>query len=294
MTNKKSIYWFLGIAFAFSWTMFLIPLAFKSNPTAYQQMAVLFWAIAMWGPGLAAIIVTVFIAKESFGSLRLNKLGGFRYYLAAWFVPPILVALTIVLSVLIGTARFDPQFSTLQAMVEQTAQAGVQLSVTTLILIQIAQGLILGPVINVFVTMGEELGWRGFLLPKMLPMGQWKALIWGGVIWGFWHAPAILQGHNYPQHPVLGVFLMVIFCILLSIIIGWMYLRTRSPWVAAIAHSSINAWASLPVVFLLPGFDTAIGGMIVSGTGFIILALFVGLLLLTRGLPVEEESAVST
>ena len=293
MTNKKSIFWFLGITFAFSWIMFIIPLAFKSNPAVYQQMAVLFWAIGMWGPGLAAIIVTIFIAKEPFSSLRLNRLGKFRYYLAAWFLPPLLVALTIVLSILIGTAQYDPDFTTMQAIVEQSAQTGVEIPVTTLILIQFVQGLILGPVINVFVTMGEELGWRGFLLPKMLPMGEWKALIWGGVIWGIWHAPVILQGHNYPEHPFLGVFLMIAFCIFLSIIIGWMYLRTRSPWSAAIAHGSLNAWGGLAVVFLVPGFDTAFGGAIVSVTGFIILALFIGLLMFTKGLPVGMVEPVS-
>lgn len=292
MTNKKSIFWFLGIAFSFSWIMFTIPLAFKTNPTVYQQMAVLFWAIGMWGPGLAAVIVTLFIVKEPFSSLRLNRLGKFRYYLAAWFLPPLLVALTIVMSILIGTAKYDPEFTTMQALVEQSAQAGVEIPLATLILIQLAQGLILGPIINVFVTMGEELGWRGFLLPKMLPMGEWKALIWGGVIWGVWHAPVILQGHNYPDHPFLGVFLMIVFCIFLSIIIGWMYLRTRSPWSAAIAHGSLNAWGGLAIVFLIPGFDTAFGGTIASMTGFIILVLFVGLLMFTKGLPVGTGEPV--
>ena len=292
MTNKKSIFWFIGITFAFSWIMFIIPLAFRSNPTVYQQMAVLFWAIGMWGPGLAAIIVTIFIAKEPFSNLRLNRLGKFRYYLAAWFLPPLLVALTIVLSILIGTAQYDPDFTTMQAIVEQSAQTGVEIPVTTLILIQLVQGLILGPVINMFVTMGEELGWRGFLLPKMLPMGEWKALIWGGVIWGVWHAPVILQGHNYPEHPLLGLFLMIIFCIFLSIIIGWMYLRTRSPWSAAIAHGSLNAWGGLAVVFLLPGFDTAFGGSIVSLTGFVVLGLCVVALMLAKGLPVEADETM--
>lgn len=292
MENKKSILWFLGITFAFSWIMFSIPLAFKSNPTVYQQMAVLFWAIGMWGPGLAAIIVTVFVAKEPFSSLRLNRLGRFRYYLAAWFLPPLLVALTVILSILIGTAQYDSDFTTMQSIVDQSSQTGVNIPVGTLILIQLVQGLILGPIINVFVTMGEELGWRGFLLPKMLPMGEWKALIWGGVIWGVWHAPVILQGHNYPNHPVLGVLLMIIFCVFLSIIIGWIYLRTRSPWSAAIAHGSLNAWGGLAIVFLVPGFDTALGGTITSVTGFIILALFISLLMFTKGLPAGTEEPV--
>ena len=47
MSNNKSILWFLGITFASSWTMFLVPLAFKPDPVAYQQMATLFWAIGL-------------------------------------------------------------------------------------------------------------------------------------------------------------------------------------------------------------------------------------------------------
>jgi len=293
MSNNKSILWFLGITFVFSWTMFLIPLAFKSDPIAYQQMATLFWAIGMWGPGLAAILVTVFISKEPFSNLRINRLGKFRYYLAAWFLPPLLTALTIVLSILIGTGQYDPGFTTMQTLANQSAQAGAKISVTMLIAIQLLQGLILGPVINVFFTMGEEFGWRGFLLPKMLYMGEWKALIWVGVIWGIWHAPVILQGHNYPQHPILGVPLMIIFCVLLSIIIGWMYLRTRSPWSAAIAHGSLNAWGGLALVFLVPGFDTTFGGTISSLTGLVVLALFVGLLLLAKGLPVDRNETIT-
>ena len=64
------------------------------------------------------------------------------------------------------------------------------------------------PLINTLLALGEELGWRGLLLPELLPLGQRRAILLSGVIWGFWHAPVILQGHNYPSQPVLGVFLM--------------------------------------------------------------------------------------
>jgi membrane protease YdiL (CAAX protease family) len=286
MIDRRPLYWFLCITFVFSWSMFLVPLAFRSDPSTYARMATLFRGIGMWGPGIAAIVVTLAITREPLSRLRLTKIGPLRYYLAAWLVPPLLIALTIGLSVLIGSARFDPDFTTLQQLAHRSSEAGRALSVEQLLLVQLAQGLILGPVLNVYLTMGEELGWRGFLLPRLMPLGQWRALGWVGVIWGLWHAPIILQGYNYPRHPVLGVLLMTVFCTFMSFIIGWIYLRTRSPWSAAVAHSALNAWAALPLLFLVPGFDRAVGGMVLSLTGFIVLALFVALLIARKALPV--------
>ena len=107
------------------------------------------------------------------------------------------------------------------------------------------------------------------------------------------HAPAIAQGYNYPDHPILGIFLMTVFCILLGIIFGWLSLNTRSPWVAGIAHGSLNAWAGMPYLFLIPGFDTALGGTVTSLTGFVVLGSFIGWLVLTKRLPVQVlEEAV--
>ena len=107
-----------------------------------------------------------------------------------------------------------------------------------------------------------------------------------------WHAPVIIQGYNYPQHPYLGVLLMTVFCVLIAIIFGWLYLRTRSPWVAGIAHGSLNAWGGLPVVFLLPGFDTAIGGTLLSVTGWLVLGLFIAALVGLKAIPTEPQEAV--
>jgi len=289
MIERKPLSWFIIIAFAFSWPLFLTPLFFTDlEPTTRQLATQGLWALAMWGPGIAAFIAILIVAKQPFKTLRLNTLGPKRFYLWAWLLPPVLVILSGLLTILIRTGQLDTEFTFLQ---QQLEAIGTQLSISPglLVLIQIGQALILGPLINIIFTMGEELGWRGFLLPRLMPLGQWKALFVSGAIWGVWHAPAIAQGHNYPDHPILGIFLMTVFCILLGIIIGWMYLNTRSPWVAALAHGSINAWAGLPFLFLKPGFDTVLGGTLTSIPGWVVMGLFIGWLVLTKRLPVRAQ-----
>jgi membrane protease YdiL (CAAX protease family) len=290
MLERKPLRWFLVIAFAISWPLFLAPLLFPGLDSNVRLFAIQgVWALAMWGPGIAALVATLAVAKQSFTSLRLNTLGLRRYYLWAWLLPPVMVVFSGLLTMLLRTGRLDIEFKFMQQMM---SQAGTQLPVSTgmLVLIQIVQALLLAPLINIVFTMGEELGWRGFLLPRLMPLGQWKALLISGTIWGVWHAPVIAQGYNYPDHPILGILLMTVFCTLFGIIIGWMYLNTRSPWVAALGHASLNAWAGLPFFFLEPGFDTALGGTLTSLPGWVVMCLFIVWLVLTKRLPVQTPT----
>ncbi|PWH12459.1 MAG: CPBP family intramembrane metalloprotease domain-containing protein [Anaerolineae bacterium] len=281
MIDKKSLSWFLFIAFAISWVLFAAPLAAKNNPEIYVRLLFALFALAMWGPGIAAIIVTLFIARQPFSSLRLNTLGPKRYYFWAWFLAPLIAVLTLGATILLGTGTFDPTLSAIRQMMAQTPPTQTLPSTETLLLLQSIFTLTLAPFINLVFALGEELGWRGFLLPKLLPLGEWKALLLSGAIWGFWHAPAIaLHGHNFPQHPYLGVLVMMIGCILLGIIFGWLYLKTRSPWAPALAHGAFNAIAPAAILFLHPEeLDTALGGNPLGLAGWvamtvIILALF--------------------
>lgn len=161
---------------------------------------------------------------------------------------------------------------------------------SVVVLSQSLLALTLAPFLNMLFTMGEELGWRGFLLPRLLPLGQWKAVLWSGLIWGLWHAPVIVQGHNYPGYPILGVFMMIIFCFLLGTIIAWLYINTKSPWVAALIHGAVNAIAGLPVLFLAPGFNMAFGGTLAAPTAWIGMALFIAWLVWTKRFPVQEPT----
>lgn len=289
MLERKSITWFLIITFLISWPLFLAPLAFGEMDAAAKSLATQgLWAAAMWGPGIAAIITTLFIAKKPFHSLRLNTLGPKRFYLWAWFLPIVLTIVGGLLTLLFGIAKLDLNFTMIRDAMASAAGGG-EVPVGIIVLVQSLIAITIAPLINILFTMGEELGWRGFLLPRLLPLGQWKAILIGGVIWGVWHAPAIMQGHNYPGYPVLGVFMMIVFCVLLGIIISWLYLNTKSPWVAALIHGSVNAVAGLPVLFFQPGFNMAFGGTLAAPTAWIGMALFIAWLIWTKRLPVENQ-----
>ena len=287
MTDRKLLMWFLAIAFPISWILFVTPLSLHGLPAPTQQsITVGAWALAMWGPGLAAIITTTLIARQPFSTLRLNALGPKRFYVWALLLPTVLVIVTGVLTVGFGIAQFDPTFQLIRESMKNAPGAA---DINPLIVISAQAGIaiLIAPFFNMVFALGEELGWRGFLLPHLLPLGQWKAIILTGVIWGIWHEPAIVQGLNYPGYPLLGIFMMILFCVLLGIIFGWLYLNTRSTWVTALAHGAVNAVAGLPVLFLRPGFNVAFGGTIATFPGWIAMIAFIGWLIASKRLPVK-------
>lgn len=94
---------------------------------------------------------------------------------------------------------------------------------------------------NSLVTIGEELGWRGWLLPTLRPLGTWPALLLSGAIWGFWHTPIILLGYDFGLTNGYGVLLMIAASMILGTLIGWLRLRTASIWPSVFAHGALNA-----------------------------------------------------
>jgi membrane protease YdiL (CAAX protease family) len=287
MFERKPLVWFLGITFLISWPLFLAPLLFTGMDALSKQLLTQgLWACAMWGPGAAAIISTVFIEKQPFHVLRLNTLGIKRYYLWAWLLPVGLSVLGGIFTLLFGIAELDLNFTAMREMMGSTPRME-NVSLAVIIGTQIALAILLAPFLNVLFALGVELGWRGYLLPKLLPLGQWKAIFISGTIWGLWHVPAIVQGLNYPGYPILGIFMMIAFCILCSTIFSWMYLNTRSPWAAALAHGSINAVGGLPVLFFQPGFNIALGGTIATPMAWLGMILFIAWLAWTKRLPLQ-------
>lgn len=244
-----------------------------------HPLAIVILLVYMFMPMTAAIIVQKVIYRQPLRKPLAISFRPNRWFLVAWLLPAIAALATIGTSVLVPGVEYSPDMagfierfaSTLTP--EQLAELKRQMAAFPIhpLWIGVAQGLIAGLTINAVAGFGEELGWRGLLQRELRHLGFWKSSGLIGLIWGIWHAPIIIQGYNYPQHPVAGVAMMTIFTLLLSPIFGYVTVRARSVMAAAIAHGTLNGTAGVPLMVITGGNDLTVG--ITGLAGFAVLAL---------------------
>jgi uncharacterized protein len=255
--DKKRLYIFLGFAFGIAWiTALVIYLTggLVNSPALIPgtnfSLALVLLAVFYMGAPAAAHVLTRVITRQGWANtwLRPHFKRGWPFWVAAWFLPGILTVLGMVVYFLIMPHMFDSSLSQLRAMY---AGQGVPVpdNLWMVIVIQTFTAMLISPILNSLFTLGEEFGWRAYLQPLLMPLGPRKAMLWIGVIWGVWHWPVILMGHNYgleyPGSPWLGPLAMVWFCFISGTILGWLTWRGGSVWPAVIGHSAINGIAAI-------------------------------------------------
>ncbi len=284
--GKKRLIVFIAFCFALTWGLVL---AMRLSGIAYGSgSSALFLMVVMFMPALSNIL-TRLITKEGFKNmyLRPNLKGNVKTYLLVFFGPTLLIVLSMVPYFLIFPEQFDAGLSTLKYL---SLRSGVSwLGPEMILLLSILQVAIIGPVINIIPTLGEELGWRGYLIIKLqLFFSDRAALVITGVIWGLWHAPIIALGHNYGTsyfgYPFLGILMMIVFCVSLGIIEGYFSLKLKSCIPAAMIHSAVNASAGLPLLLVKGSYNPILGPSIVGLVGgLLMLAVAVILYLKSDG-----------
>ena len=292
-SDIKRVSLFIGLTYLFSWAIVFIFLAFGGSWNSPYTIIILI--TFMFVPSIIAIILQKMVCKEPLKEPLGISFRPNRYFLVAWLLPPAIALATVGISLLLPGIEYTPG---LEGMVERfrstltTAQlVELQRQIVNSPIhpfwIALLQSLIAGPSINAIAGFGEELGWRGFLQKELSKFNFWKSSIIIGVVWGVWHAPIILQGHNYPQHPSVGVIMMIIFTMLLSPIFSYVRIKAKSVIAAAIIHGSLNATIGLAIMPIRGGNDLTIG---VTGlSGFIVL-IIINLIIYNRVHEIKLEN----
>jgi membrane protease YdiL (CAAX protease family) len=233
----------------------------------------------MWSPAIAHLL-TRWITQEGWRNtyLRPELKRSWPYWLVAWFLPGILTLAGLVFFFLLFPRYYDPSLSTLQTMLATSAPSGrdtAEINLWFITALQTGQALLIAPLINSFFTFGEEFGWRAYLQPKLMPLGARQAMLLMGLIWGVWHWPIIMMGHNYgldyPGAPFLGPVAMTWFTLTLGVFLGWVVVKSGSVWPAVIGHAAINGIAGLGTIFVQGQPNLLLGPMptgIIGGLGF--------------------------
>jgi uncharacterized protein len=254
---------FLALAFGLAWTLEGAALACGVRFSSLTPGSTALLASVMFTPALAAFVVRRFITREGFATAGLHR-GPWRPYLRVWIGIPLLVAVIYALTVLMGLGRFDPTLATLTARMREMAH-GQPLphlpSMPVLSAAILAQSLTLGVLVTSVFTFGEEFGWTGYLLVRLLPLGRWRAALIYGAIWGFWHAPIIAGGFNYPGYPVIGVFMMCGLTSSFALTQTALRLRFDSVLLTSFFHASINNQGLGLLPLLVIGVSPILGGV---------------------------------
>lgn len=223
------------------------------------------WIVAlMCIPGILSIVLRL-VLDAGFGDAGFRA-GKARYYIYAIVVPLLAALLVGMVAAVLDIRRFSPI-----SPEQLTGMAPVLLSVLGLGLIG---------------AFGEELGWRGFLLPKMMSGGFKNPYVACGLVWASWHLPLIAFGDFYRVDDALlmaaiyGVGIMA-----MSFVFSELWVRSGSVWVAAIVHAAHNFFLqfAFPVLLLTaPGSHSGLWDLVAGDTGLCIAVFYIAAYLALR------------
>lgn len=262
------VLWLYGLSFGISALFFLSGLG--SNP--------IFLFIFMTGymllPLITVLIVQKLIYKEAVARPLLLTGRPNWWWPIAMLLPLLFIGLTALVASLFPGVTLDLGMENYISTVDATTSATMndlfqKLPFHPLWLLA-GQSLIGGITINAIFAFGEEIGWRGFLLREFRALSFWKASLIIGLIWGLWHAPLIFAGHNYPSTPIFGILMMTLSSMLMSPILSFITIKSRSVFPAAFFHGVVNGSASLGIMIIAGGNPELLNGL-TGLSGFIVL-----------------------
>ena len=226
---KPKIVVFLSITFTLTIFSCLLMIAAGGMRKSGPEFALLL----MWSPGIAAII-TCLIFQRNLRGLGW-KLGKLKYILLCYILPLLVGLFTYSIIWITGLGKFEwvkPFGATTCGIV------GIKNpSFAVAFPIMLTFGLVL----RLLFALGEEIGWRGFLVPHLAKiLSLKKAALISGVIWAAYHLPGLLFMDYYSGSRLKSVIFFSIMAISASVIMFWIRMKSGSLWTGAVFHASHN------------------------------------------------------
>jgi uncharacterized protein len=226
LTSSTKAYIFYGLAFG----MTLI--ASLCSPLL-GEMTML---VHMFGPTLATLFMLLVVTRDGYSSAAWRALGlhrgaGLSRWMLALFGPLLIVGIPylVVWSSGVGQAALPAGYTFASLPLELLAMLGI----------------------NTAFALGEEIGFRGYLLPQFTHLGTTRAMLLTGLMHGLWHFPLMWLT---PLYPVLGSWFIIGPVVLLTltfggVFYGFLQLNTGSVWVTTLGHGAVNGYLAIFMLF---------------------------------------------
>lgn len=199
--------------------------------------------ILMWTPAFASIVARLAL-REGFSdvSFRIGGRRGWTWILLSPLLPIVVGIVAYGIAWASGLATFVPPEGA-------PGESPLVAFASTLLLVAT-----LGTIQACLFAAGEEIGWRGYMLTRLIEAGVPRPILVSGLIWGGWHAPLIVGGlYAAGPSPLVSAVLFMVVVVSISYVFARARLETGSVWPAIVLHGAWNA-------IIQGAFDPATGG----------------------------------
>jgi membrane protease YdiL (CAAX protease family) len=233
--------------------LFVLCTAVIVGARMWGQQGVYLAQVYMLTPAVAAIFTRLFFYGPRFKDANL-RFGRVTDYLKFWLLALAITALSFGIYTLLGAISWDITGNAfLERLAEQFAATGQDLNDSLppgftphmMLMLYFIGGLTIFNLIPGIITgFGEEFGHRGFMFPLLYRISPWVGFVIGGLIWYAWHLPLSLvipQPLEYPLWQAsLNLVVLAIGSICTFTYLAYVYVKSESIFVTAIAHITLN------------------------------------------------------
>ena len=231
---RKRIITYILIAFGLTFTVYALIAADKTEGGGLGDLG----ALLQWAPAIGAF-ATLLIYQRNIRGLGFG-LGKGRYLALSYFLPLGVLVATYAVIYLLGLGSFE--IGTL--LDEPASVTGISNPILLLLFI-IGLGGTAGLLLPAFLGLGEEIGWRGFLVPELAKIRSFTGVaLLSGAIWVAYHYPLVfIFGAERVGTPIpFQLLVLTIQGLALGTILAWIRLKSGSLWTAVIFHAVLNTF----------------------------------------------------